>query len=303
MRKVVLSCAVTGDGPLHPRYPDYPTTPVQIANACIEAADAGASIVHIHARESDTGMGSRDPAKFEEIVGRIRDHNKSIIINLSAGMGASFIPEPDNESVAHPSSDVATAHERLIHVRLCEPDICTLDVTTMNMDGGIANAPSCVYMNTPHTLRRMAAEIMQLGVKPEIEAFNPGDILFAERLIEEGLIEGPPMIQLCLGVKWSAPADPATLTYMAGLIPAGANWAAFGVSKYQMPILAQTVILGGNVRVGLEDNIYLSRGVFATNTQLIERARMIIEALGEAIAVPQEAAEILSLTNYDKTRR
>lgn len=301
-RKVLLTCAVTGDGPLHPKYEDYPITPEQIADASIEAANAGASIVHIHARDPDTGMGSRDTALFAEIVSRIRDVNDQIIINLSAGMGASFIPDPDDESKALPESDIGTAHERLEHVRDCLPDICTLDVTTMNMDGGIANAPSCVYMNTPGTLKKMATEIRELGVRPEVEAFNPGDILLAKHLIDEGYLDKNPMMQLCLGVKWSAPADPKTLTYMCELLPEECSWSAFGVSRMQMPIVAMSAVMGGNCRVGLEDNIYLEKGVFATNGQLVDRARGIIENLGQTIATPQDAAEMLNLRNYKEIR-
>lgn len=293
--KTVLTCAVTGDGPLHPRFPDYPITPRQIAAASLEAAEAGASIVHIHARNPETGIGDRSPALFKEIVERIRERNEDVVINLSAGMGATFLPDPENESVALPESDVAPADERLLHVAGNLPEICTLDVTTMNMDGGIAGAPSCVYMNTPTTLRKMAAGIRRLGVRPEIEVFNPGDILLARRLIEEGLIDEPPLIQLCLGVKWSAPADVKTLVYMRDLLPENAIWSAFGVSRNQMPIVAMTAAMGGNCRVGLEDNIYLERGVFATNGQLVDRAISIIEGVGNAVASPSEAREILGL--------
>lgn len=294
-KKIVLTCAVTGDGPLHPRFPNYPITPKQIAESSLEAGRAGASIVHIHARNPETGMGDRSAALFREIVDRIREQNGDIVINITTGMGASFIPDPENEAVALPQSDVASGEERLRQVADNLPEICTLDVTTMNMDGGIADAPSCVYMNTPGTLRRMAQRIRQLGVRPELEVFNPGDILLAKQLISEGVLDEPPLFQLCLGVKWSAPADMKTLIYMADLLPANAIWGAFGVSRQQMPMVAMTAALGGNCRVGLEDNIYLERGIFATNGQLVERARSIIEAIGAEVASPGDARRILSL--------
>lgn len=293
--KTILTCAVTGDGPLNPKFPNYPISPAQIAAASLEAAQAGASIVHIHARDPETGMGSRSPDLFKEIVSRIREKNADIVINLSAGMGGSFIPDPDNESIALPSSDVAPAHERLIHVRDCRPEICTLDVTTLNMEGGIADAPDCVYMNTPKTLRKMAQGIRELAVRPEMEVFNPGDIRLARQLITEGLIDNPPMMQLCLGIRWGAPADVKTLIYMRELLPENAIWSAFGISRDQMPIVAASAVLGGNCRVGLEDNIYLERGVFATNGKLVDRARSIIENIGKSVATPGEAREILGL--------
>ena len=294
-QKIVLTCAVTGDGPLHPDFPDYPITPRQIAEASLEAADAGASIVHVHARNPETGMGDRSPDLFQEIVDRIRELNSEIILNLTTGMGASLIPDPDNEAVALPESDVATAEDRIRHVKENNPEICTLDVTTMNMDGGIADAPSCVYMNTPGKLRKMASMIREFGVRPELEVFNPGDILLARKLIDEGLIDEPPLFQLCLGVRWSAPADMRTLLYMRDLLPENAIWSAFGVSRSQMPIVAMTAALGGNCRVGLEDNIYLERGVFATNGQLVEKARSIIEGIGAEVASPEDARSLLNL--------
>jgi uncharacterized protein (DUF849 family) len=294
-RKVVLTCAVTGDGPLNPRFTDYPISPEQIANSCLEAACAGASVVHIHARNPETGIGDRSPALFREIVDRVKDHDRRIVINLTTGMGASLIPDPENEAVALPSSDVAPADERVRHVADIGPEICSLDVTTMNMDGGIADAPSCVYMNTPNTLRKMARLIQQLGVRPEIEVFNPGDILLARQLIDEGLIGGRPMIQLCLGVKWSAPADIKSLLYMKELLPDDAIWSAFGVSRHQMPMVAMAAVLGGNCRVGLEDNIYLEKGVFASNGQLVEKAKSIIDGIGYEVASPDEARDLLEL--------
>lgn len=294
-RKTILTCAVTGDGPIHPRFPNYPVTPAQIADACIEAADAGASIVHIHGRDPETGLGNRSPGIFREIVQRVRERNENVVINLTTGMGATFVPDPADEAVAHPTTDVAGAAERVGHVLENRPELCTLDVTTMNLEGGIAGAPDCIFMNTPGTLNRMAELIRKGGVKPEIEVFNPGDILLARRMIEQGLIDPAPLFQICLGVKWSAPADAKTLIYMKELLPEGALWSAFGISRWQMDMVALSTILGGHCRVGLEDNIYLERGVFATNGQLVERAGRIIADLGCEVATPDEARAILGL--------
>lgn len=294
-RKVVLTCAVTGDGPIHPRYPDYPVTPRQIADACIEAAKAGASVVHIHGRNPSTGLGDRSPQVFRDIVALVRQENPDVLINLTTGMGATFVPDPDDEALAHPTTDVGSADERVGHVRELKPQICTLDATTMNLEGGIAGAPDCIFMNTPGKLRDMAELIREAKVKPEIEVFNPGDILLARRLIEQGHIGEPPLFQICLGVKWSAPADVKTLVYMKDLLPPNAIWSAFGVSRWQMEIVAMSTVLGGHCRVGLEDNIYLERGVFATNGQLVERAGRIIRDLGCDVATPAEAREILGV--------
>ena len=295
-RKVVLTCAVTGDGPIHPKYPDYPVTPQQIAAACLEAADAGASVVHVHGRNPETGIGDRSPSVFRAIVQSVRERNPNILINLTTGMGATFVPDPNDEALAHPTTDVGTAAERVAHVSELRPQICTLDATTMNLEGGIAGAPDCIFMNTPGKLRDMAELIRQAKVKPEIEVFNPGDILLARRLVEQGHIDEPPLFQICLGVKWSAPADLKTLLYMKDLLPPNAVWSAFGISRWQMDIVAASTILGGHCRVGLEDNIYLERGVFATNGQLVERAGRIIRDLGCDVATPDEAREILGVT-------
>lgn len=299
-RKVILACAVTGDGPLNPRYPDYPISPAQIADASISSLEAGASSVHIHARDPQSGGSSRDPVLFREIVGRIREKHPHALINLSTGMGATFIPDPNDEARAHAGTDMAPAEDRVRHVANERPDICTLDVTTLNLDGGIAEVQSCVFMNTTKTLRKMAALIKALGVRPELEAFAPGDILFGRQLMEEGLIEPPALFQICMGVKWGVPASAETLLYMKSLLPPGAVWAAFGISRFQMQAVALSTILGGHCRVGLEDNIYLERGVFATNEQLVARARGIIEALGCDVATPEEAREILGIRRMER---
>jgi uncharacterized protein (DUF849 family) len=292
-RKVIVTCAVSGNAPLNPKYPfQYPVTPQQIAAAAIEAARAGASVAHIHVRDPQTGRGSRDPALFREVVDRIRSSGTDIVINLTAGHGALFVPDPLDEARALPESDMLPAEERIAHLKDCLPEMASLDVTTGNqVEAGF----EFVYMNTTRTLRQMARRYQELGVKPELEAFQMGDVLFANQLVQDGLVDSPPLYQFVLGVRWAAPADAESMIYLRNLLPAGACWAAFGIGRSQMPMVAQAVLLGGNVRVGLEDNLYLDRGVFATNGQLVERAVRIITDLGESVATPQEVREILRL--------
>jgi uncharacterized protein (DUF849 family) len=292
-RKVVLTCAVSGNAPINARYPyEYPVTPKQIAATVAEAAEAGATVAHIHARDEVTGQGSRDPALFAEIVDRIRQQGTNILINLSAGAGALFLPDPENEARGLPESDMLSAEARMEHVRDCLPDIASLDVTTGNqMEAGF----EYVYLNTPYTLKGMAKLFQKYGVKPEIEVFQAGDILLANQMYQEGLFEAPPLYQMVLGVRWASPADTETMIYLKNLFPTDALWAGFGISHRQMPMVAQAVLLGGNVRVGLEDNLYLDRGVFATNGKLVERARRIIEDIGEAVATPDEARVMMGL--------
>jgi uncharacterized protein (DUF849 family) len=296
-RKIILTCAVTGNAPLHPKYPHgYPVTPAQICAAVTEAAGAGASIAHIHVRDPATGHGSRDPKLFKEVVDRIRQSGLDIVINLTAGMGALLLPDPDDESKAGAGSDIIGIEERIAHLRDCLPDIASLDVTTGNQ---VEAGMEYVYLNTTRTLRGMARRFRELDVKPELEAFQAGDVLFANQLVLEGLIREPAMYQFVLGVKWAAPADSASMMYMRGLLPSGALWSGFGIGRQQMPMVAQAVLLGGNVRVGLEDNLYLERGVFATNGQLVERAVTLIECLGERVATPDEARRMLKLRQYE----
>lgn len=294
-RKVILTCAVSGSAPLNARYPDelrYPVTPERIAESAYESAKAGASVVHIHVRDPKSGDTSREPQLFRETVDRLRQKDTDVVINLTCGGGAFFLPDPEDEGRALPGSDIGTVENRVRHIRDCLPEICTLDVTTANqVEGGVEH----VYLNTTRTLRGMAKVFQSLGVKPELETFQAGDVLFANQLVEEGLIDGTPLYQFVLGVKWGAPATPETMMYMRNLLPKGVNWTGFGIAKDQMPMVAQAVLLDGHVRVGLEDNLYLDRGVFATNPQLVERAVSIIENLGCSVATPEEAREILGL--------
>lgn len=291
--KVIISCAVTGNAPFNRKHPAFPVTPLEIANSCIEAADAGAAIVHIHVRDPATSEGCRDPKLFKEVTDRVRDSGRDVLINLTGGLGAFFMPDPANEgSALAATSDVASVDARMEHLELCRPDIASLDVNTSNQEEGPLEF---VYLNTTRTLRAMAARYQTLGIKPELEVFGAGDIEFGKQLIKEGLIDGPPMFQFVLGVKWCAPADTLGIYYMKQLLPADSVWGALGIGREEMPVVAQTAILGGNVRVGLEDNLYLSKGVFATNGQLVTRARSIIEQLGYEAASPAEARAILNI--------
>ncbi len=290
--KITLTCAVTGDAPFNPKHPCFPITPKEICEASLEAAKAGASAVHIHVRDPETGAGSRDPGMFREVVDRIRDSGVNIVLNLTCGLGAFFLPDPEDESKALPESDVVGVDERLEHIRDCLPEIASLDVTTGNQ---VEGDMEFVYLNTTRTLRALAKGMQELGVKPEMEAFSAGDILFGNQLVKEGLIDDPPLYQFVLGVLWGAPATAETMIYMKDLLPADAQWGALGLGRMQMPIVAQSALLGGNVRVGLEDNLYLERGVFATNGQLVERARTIIESIGSSVATPDEMRDMLNL--------
>jgi uncharacterized protein (DUF849 family) len=286
--EVILTCAVCGGHANHGKHPDYPITPEHIARDCIDAAKAGAAIVHIHVRDPETGMRSGDPALFREVVERIRDSGSDVLINLTTSEGARFNPGEDDAAVGGPGTTLVQPLERLHHVEELRPDICTLDVGTFNFG-------ETIFVNTPAHLRIMAERIRELGVKPELEVFEPGHIMFARRLIEEGLIDGAPMFQLCLGIPHAAPATPEILSVMRGLLPADANWSAFGISRTEFSIVAQAASQGGNCRVGLEDNLYLDKGKFATNLKLVERAVRIIREVGREPATPAQAAERLGI--------
>lgn len=291
-RRVMLTCAVTGGSPFNPKHPGFPVTPAQIADAAFEAEAAGASAVHLHVRNPANGAGSRDPVLFKDVTERVRSRGLKAILNLTCGGGAEYIPDPENDSIAGPGTDVGTVENRTRHIRENRPEMCSLDVTTQNqMDGD----RELVYLHSQGTLRKMARVFFEAGVKPEIEVFAPGDILFANQMIAEGLFRMPPMFQMVLGTKWGLPSDAATIMYLKQLLPPDALWAAFGIGRMQMPMVAQSALLGGHARVGLEDNLYLERGVFATNGQLVSRAVRIIEDLGMAVATPDEAREMLAL--------
>ena len=293
MRKsVFITAAITGSGGTQDRSPLVPRSPKQIADAAIEAAKAGAAVVHCHVRDPETGAPSRDLALYREVTDRIRDSETDMVLNLTAGMGGDMIfgdteaPLPLNEA----ATDMAGASERVAHVAECLPEICTLDCGTMNF----AEA-DYVMTNTPGMLRAMAKMMTDLGVRPEIEAFDTGHLWFAKQLVEEGLIEDPVMVQLCMGVPWGAPDDLNTFMAMVNNVPPHWTFSAFSIGRNQMPFVAAATLAGGNVRVGLEDNLWLEKGVLATNAQLVEKAASIIGNLGPSLMSPQEVRDELKL--------
>jgi uncharacterized protein (DUF849 family) len=287
---VVVTCAVTGAGDTVDKHPAIPITPEQIANSAIEAADAGAAIVHLHVRDPKTGKGSRDINLFKETVELVRNSGRNVLINLTAGMGGDLVVDDDNPQVPGEGTDLISAEERMAHVELLRPDIATLDCGTINFDNA-----NYVYIQTPNMLRAMAARYAEIGVKPEMEVFDLGHLRFANQMISEGLIKGPAMYQVCLGIPWGAGADSATMTAMVGQLPQDVFWSGFGISRTQMPMVAQAMLLGGNVRVGLEDNLYLERGVPASNATLVEKAVRIIRDLGGQVCDADQARERLGL--------
>ena len=287
---VVVTCAVTGAGDTVDKHPAIPITPEQIANSAIEAADAGAAIVHLHVRDPKTGKGSRDINLFKETVELVRNSGRNVLINLTAGMGGDLVVDDDNPQVPGEGTDLISAEERMAHVELLRPDIATLDCGTINFDNA-----NYVYIQTPNMLRAMAARYAEIGVKPEMEVFDLGHLRFANQMVSEGLIKGPPMYQVCLGIPWGAGADSATMTAMVGQLPRDAFWSGFGISRTQMPMVAQAMLLGGNVRVGLEDNLYLERGVPASNATLVEKAVRIIRDLGGQVCDADQTRERLGL--------
>lgn len=292
--EVIVTCAVTGAGATTDKSPHVPVTPQQVADAAIDAAKAGAAIAHLHVRDPETGKGSRDPALFKEAVDLVRASDTDVVINLTAGMGGDWVPSKENPAQPGPGTDMIGPEERLAHVRECLPEICSLDCGTLNFGNGDE-----IYISTPPTLRRMAQLTQEWGVKPELEVFDLGHIRFAKAMVEEGLIDAPPMFQLCLGIPWGADQTVETMAAMKAQLPAGASWASFGISRYQMSMAAAAVALGGNVRVGLEDNIWLDRGVLATNGDLVRRVVEIIERMGGRTLTPQEARNKLGLRGAD----
>ncbi|WP_018153098.1 3-keto-5-aminohexanoate cleavage protein [Leeia oryzae] len=288
---VIVTCAVTGAGDTVGKHPSIPVTPKQIAEAAVEAAKAGATVVHCHVRDPETGKGSRNPALYRELVDRIRSSGVDMILNLTAGMGGDLeIGAGDKPMQFGPGTDLVGGLERLIHVEELLPEICTLDCGTLNFGDG-----DFIYVSTPAQLRAGAKRIQELGVKPELEVFDTGHLWFAKQLLKEGLLDDAPLFQLCLGIPWGAPADTTTMKAMVDNLPEGAMWAGFGIGRMQMPMVAQAILLGGNVRVGLEDNLYLDKGVFASNGALVERANNLIQNLGARTLTPEEGRKKLGL--------
>jgi len=280
-RDVFITCAVTGAG-----------TPQQIAEAAIEAAKAGAAIAHMHVRDPKTGKAARRVELYAEVVDRIRSANVDVIINLTAGMGGDVVfGAGENPLPLDPAgTDMVGPTERLAHVAELKPEICTLDCGTMNFALG-----DYVMTNTPSTLRAMARQVQALGVRPELEVFDFGHLVFVKQLIAEKLIDDPCMIQLCMGIPYGAPDDPMTLMALVNQLPPGAVFSAFGIGRNQLPYVAMAALAGGNVRVGLEDNLFLDRGVLASNGQLVERAAAILTNMGARVIGPAEVRAKLKL--------
>ena len=288
---VVITCAITGAGDTVDKHPEIPVTPEQIAIAAIDAAKAGAAIVHCHVRNPQTGKGTRDVELYREVVDRLRSADVDMVINLTSGMGGDLeIGASETPLEFGSATDLVGPITRLAHIEELLPDICSLDCGTLNFGDG-----NYTYISTPDMLRAGAKHIQQLGVKPELEIFDTGHFWFTQRMIQEGLINEPPMYQFCHNIPWGMPADVGILKSMVDQLPAGAFWTSFSISRLEMPWVAQSMLLGGHARVGLEDNLYLDKGVFATNAQLVERARNILELMGAKIAGPERARELLNI--------
>ncbi len=287
--KTFLTCAVTGNITTPDQTPHLPVTPAHIANECLAAAQAGAAAVHIHVRDPQTGKPSMALELYREVFDTIRRANPELIINLTTGPGGRFIPSVDDPRVAAPGSTLVQPEKRVEHVRVLKPDVCSLDLNTMNSGGD-------VVINTPRNVRIMAKIMREAGVKPELEIFDSGDMHLARDLIADGTLEGPGMWTFVTGVKYGFSSSPETLLYARSLLPAGAIWSAFGIGRFEFPIVAQAWLAGGHVRVGMEDNIYLEKGVLAqSNAELVLKAKRVIEDLGGALATPREARAMLNL--------
>lgn len=290
-REVFITCAVTGSGGTQDRSPHVPRSPKQIADSAIDAAKAGAAVVHCHVRDPETGSPRRDVALYREVTDRIREAEVDVVLNLTAGMGGDIVfggvetPLPPIEG-----TDMVGATERVAHIADCLPEICTLDCGTMNFA-----EKDYVMTNTPGMLQAMGQMMTDLGVKPEIEAFDTGHLWYAKQLVKDGILEGPALVQLCMGVPWGAPDDLNTFMAMVNNVPDDWTFSAFGLGRNQMAYVAASVLAGGNVRVGLEDNLWLEKGVLATNAQLVEKAATIVENMGAKVIGPQEVREKLGL--------
>lgn len=288
--KTIISCAVTGNQTRPEQHPGIPVTPKQIAEAAIGAAKAGAAIAHIHVRDPETARGSMRLDLYKEVVDRIRDSGSDVLINLTTGEGGRFVPSEDEPRLAGPNTTLAHPLKRVEHIAALKPDICSLDFNTMNSSNGQ------IVVNTPGNVRKMAEVIVAAGVKPELEVFDSGDIHIARALIEEGVLLGKPFFQIVCGVKWGCDASVETLAYMKSLVPSNAIWSAFGIGRMEFPILAASYLLGGQVRVGMEDNVYIRRGeLVRDNAQLVEQAVKQLDIFGAEPATPAEARQMLEL--------
>lgn len=287
--KTIITCAITGNITKPEQHPGLPITPAQIARACLDAAAAGAAVVHIHVRDPETGRPSMSLQHYQEVMTRIRTENTDLIINLTTGPGGRFIPSADNPQVAAPGSTLMVPERRVEHIAALKPDIATLDLNTMNSGGD-------VVINTMASVTRMAKVINDAGVKPEIEIFDSGDLHMARDLMRDGVLQGPGLFSFVLGVHYGFSASPETMAYARSLLPPGALWTGFGIGRHAFPMVAQSWLLGGHVRVGFEDNLFISKGVLAKdNAELVARARLIVESLGGSIASAREARQLLGL--------
>ncbi len=293
-RDVILTCAVTGGGDTAGKSKAVPVTPEEIANSSIEAARAGAAIVHIHVRDPATGKPSMDGKLYAEVVERIRASDVDVLINLTTGAGARFIPDADDPKRGGQGTTMTAPGARVAHVEALKPDVCSLDIATMNFG-------EHAFVNTAPHLRLMAERIHKAGVMPELEVFDVGHLRLARSLLDDAAIKQPVLFQLCLGIPWGAPATPEMMMFLRNMLPNGALWSGFGIGPQQMPMVAQAVLLGGHCRVGLEDNLYLERGVLApSNAALVQKAVDIIRVLGDRPATPQKAREMLSAGRADR---
>lgn len=289
LEKIIITCAVTGNLTTREQHPALPCSPKEIAQSALEAARAGAAIAHIHVRDPETGKPSMELDHYREVMERIREKDEELILNLTTGPGGRFVPSPDNPRVAAPGTTLLPPEERVAHLPVLKPDICTLDLNTMNSGRE-------VVINTPPNVGRMIKVINGAGIKPEIELFDSGDIAFCRDLVKEGSLTAPIMCSLVLGVKYGFQPSPETVIYARNLLPPGSLFTAFGVGRHSFPMAAQSVLAGGHVRVGLEDAVYIGRGVLApSNAALVEKARRIIEDLGANIASGAEAREMIGL--------
>jgi uncharacterized protein (DUF849 family) len=289
MNKTILTCAVTGNLTKPEMTPYLPITPKQIADSCLGAADAGAAVVHIHVRYPETGKPSMELDHYAEVMHLIKAQNKELIINLTTGPGGRYVPTDGDSKVFAPGTTLCDPLKRVEHVAALKPEICSLDLNTMNSGAD-------VVMNTPSNVRKMAKVIREAGVMPELEIFDSGDLNLAKDLIADGTVDGPGLYTFVMGVKYGLNTDPATLLYMRDQLPSGAIWAAFGISRAEFPIVAQAWLLGGHIRVGMEDNIYLEKGVLCeSNAQLVSRAKRIIGDLGGQLASSNETRQMLGL--------
>ena len=287
--KTFITCAVTGNLTKPEQTPHLPITTQHIVDECLAAADEGAAAVHIHVRDPKTGRPSMDVNLYREVVERLRAKAPQLIINLTTGPGGRYVPSEADPKVYAPGTTLLPPLERVKHVVELKPDVCSLDLNTMN------SGPD-VVINTPANVRKMAKAINDAGVLPELEVFDSGDMHLARDLLADGTLKSPPLYTIVMGVKYGFASTPETLMYARGLLAPGARWSAFGIGRAEFPMLAQTWLLGGHVRVGLEDNIYLSKGVLAkSNAELVAKARRMLEDLGASVATPADARGILGL--------